>query len=106
MLVFSRRTVFSLRICCTVLWYWNITLGSAAKEQSRSGKNSVLNDSRRISCIFLLLLSESKKWSRPKTRLNVEDLDLGPAMHLAASLGLMDIVSQLLEDGAKADIED
>ena len=69
-------------------------------------KNSLLNDSRRISGIFPFLLSESKKWSRPKTRLNVEDLDPGPAMHLAAFLDLTDIVSQLLEDGAKADIED
>lgn len=80
--------------------------GECSERTVKIWKSSLLNDSRRISCIFLLLLSESKKWSRPKTRLNVEDLDLGPAMHLAASLGLTDSVSQLLEDGAKADIED
>ena len=80
--------------------------GECSERTVKIWKNGLLNDSRRISGIFLLLLSESKKWSRFKTRLNVEDLDLGPAMHLAASLGLMDIVSQLLEDGAKADIED
>ena len=89
-----------------VLWYWGHHAWECSERTVQTLKNSLLNDSRRISNMFLFLLSESKKWSRPKTCLNVEDLVPGPAMHLAAFLRLTDIMSQLLEDGAKADIED